>query len=83
MGAIFQTISIILSLIPALITAIKAIEEAIPGEGKGEQKLAAIRQIIEVVYGQVFSLWPTLEKVISVLVGVFNTTGVFKTSSKM
>jgi hypothetical protein len=82
MGAIFQAVKIVLFLIPALIDAIKAIEEAIPGQGKGEQKLSAIREIVETVYGQVFSLWPTLEKVIGVLVGVFNKTGVFNTTVK-
>lgn len=78
MTAIFQTISIVLSLIPALIAAIKAIEEAIPGQGQGEAKLAAVREIIETVYGQAFSLWPTLKSVIDILVSTFNKTGVFQ-----
>ena len=77
MTAIFQTIGIVLSLIPALIQAIKAIEEAIPGEGKGEQKLAAIREIIETVHDGASALWPTLAKVIATLVATFNKTGVF------
>jgi len=80
MTSIFQTIGIVLSLIPALIQAIKAIEEAIPGEGKGEMKLAAIRQIIETVYGQAFTLWPTLKSVVDILVKTFNATGVFQSS---
>lgn len=80
MTAIFQTISIVLSLIPALITAIKAIEEAVPGQGQGELKLAAVRQIIEKVYGQAFDLWPTLKSVIDVLVATFNKAGVFVSS---
>jgi hypothetical protein len=77
MASIFQTISIVLSLIPALIAAIKAIEDAIPGQGQGELKLAAVREIIETVYGQAFDLWPTLKNVIGVLVATFNKTGVF------
>jgi hypothetical protein len=67
----------ILQIVPALIVAMKAIEEAIPGEGKGEQKLAAIRGIIEVSHEKASTLWPALEKVISVLVTTFNKTGVF------
>ena len=69
---------IILQLIPALITALKAIEEAIPGSGKGEQKLSAIRGILEAVDGSITSLWPQISSVIGVLVTLFNTTGLFK-----
>ena len=69
---------IILQLIPALITALKAIEEAIAGSGKGEQKLSAIRGILEAVDGSITSLWPQISSVISVLVTLFNNTGIFK-----
>ena len=72
-----STASSLLQLLPAIITAIKAIEEAIPGKGQGEMKLAAIREILESVSGQVTTLWPFIEKTISVLVGLFNKTGVF------
>lgn len=75
----FNIIAIVLGLLPALITAIKAIEEAIPGTGKGEQKLAAIRRIIESVDESAKDLWPVLQKVIGVLVGTFNTVGIFAT----
>lgn len=65
-------------LIPVVIEIIKAIEEAIPGEGKGEQKLVAVREILESTVEGVQAIWPNLEKVIKVLVKVFNTTGTFK-----
>ena len=71
------TATTLLQLLPAIITAIRAIEEAIPGKGQGEMKLAAIREILESVSGQVTALWPFIEKAISVLVGLFNATGVF------
>ena len=71
-------IVIILQLIPALITALKAIEDAIPGSGMGEQKLAAVRGILEAVDGSITSLWPQISSVISVLVTLFNNTGIFK-----
>lgn len=77
MNAIQVALSI-WKLIPALIELIKAIEEAIPGQGKGEQKLAAVRAIVEQTYEKGVDAWPSLEKVISVLVGLFNATGVFK-----
>ena len=74
-----NTIIMILNLIPALITAIKAIEDAIPGSGKGEEKLSAIRAILEAVDASAAKLWPQISAVISVLVGLFNRTKVFKT----
>ena len=69
--------TVLLQLLPAIITAIKAIEEAIPGKGQGEAKLAAIREILESVSGQVSTLWPFIEKAISVLISLFNKTGTF------
>ena len=74
------TATTLLQLLPAIITAIKAIEDAIPGKSQGEMKLAAIREILEAVSGQVTALWPYIEKAISVLVGLFNATGVFQKS---
>lgn len=76
-----QNIVIILQLIPALITALKAIEEAIPGSGQGEQKLAAVRGMLEVIDGSISNLWPQISGVIGVLVNLFNATGVFKKST--
>jgi hypothetical protein len=71
-------IVIILQLIPALIAALKAIEDAIPGSGMGEQKLAAVRGILETVDAGVGKLWPQISGVIGVLVNLFNNTGAFK-----
>ena len=71
----------LLSLLPAIITAIKAIEEALPATGQGAAKLALIREIIESVSGELTELWPYVEKVISLVVSWFNKTGVFKTSA--
>lgn len=70
-------LSTILNLLPAIITAIKAIEAAIPGQGQGEQKLAAIREILEAVSSQAGALWPQIQAVIGILVGLFNRTGIF------
>lgn len=71
------TATMILNLLPALIVAMKAIEEAIPGQGKGEDKLAAIRAILEATNAQIGALWPTIQTVIGVLVSLFNKTGTF------
>ena len=56
---------------------IKAIEQAIPGESKGEAKLVAVREILEIVDVGTKNLWPQISLIISVLVKTFNTTGVF------
>lgn len=67
----------IFNLIPAIIAALKAIEDAIPGEGKGEQKLAAVRAMLEAVDSGIGKLWPQISGVVGVLVKLFNDTGVF------
>ena len=68
---------IIIQLIPVLIELLKAVEAAIPGEGKGEAKLAMVRGVIEAGYEGASEIWPSLEKVIAVIVKAFNATGVF------
>lgn len=65
----------IINLIPALIAAIKAIEAAVPGSGKGEEKLAAVRGILESVDASYGALWPKIQSVVAVLVALFNKTG--------
>jgi hypothetical protein len=67
----------IVKLIPALIELIKEIECVIPQGGQGQAKLVAIRGIMESSYGGLNDIWPSLEKVIGVLVNLFNTSGVF------
>ena len=74
----FQQLNDVLKLLPAIIIAIKAIEEAIPGSGQGEQKLAAIRAIMEAANGNISLYWPLIQTAIGVLVGIFNKTGVFQ-----
>ena len=70
-----QTLLLILSLVPSLINIIKAIEEAIPGKGQGEMKLAAVREIIEQVYSP--TILPDVTKVVNILVNLFNKTKTF------
>ena len=69
---------LVLKMLPVIIAAIKAIEEAIPGNGQGEQKLAMLRQILELADGAATNIWPTIEGLVKVLVKTFNDTGVFK-----
>ena len=71
------TLKTVLMLLPAIIQAIKAIEAAIPGQGKGEMKLAAVRQIIENTYNRSAEILPAIISTIGVLVTLFNKTGTF------
>lgn len=71
-------VMLILKLLPAIVAGIKALEEAIPGQGKGEQKLAALREILELVDGTVSSVWPQIAAVVAVLVKTMNSTGALK-----
>lgn len=71
----------VLRILPAIITAIKAIEEAVPGNGLGEQKLAALRAILEQADSSISNIWPTIAGVVKVLVDLFNKTKVFTTAS--
>jgi hypothetical protein len=83
----FELLKLVLSLVPMLVQAIKAVEDAIPGNGYGEQKLALVRSIIESAYekatgalGSFEQMWPILESTIGAIVRAFNSTGVFKKS---
>lgn len=70
-------ILLIMKLIPVLIELIKAVEQVIPGEGKGEQKLVMVRELLEATDKQIATAWPAIAQVIAVLVKTFNTTGEF------
>jgi len=78
-------IKLVVSLLPVLIEAIKAVEAAIPGRDKGEIKLAAVRGVLEGVYGTATDLgvtfaeaWPAIAKAAAALVLAFNTVGEFQ-----
>lgn len=73
-----KTFLLIVQLIPTLITLIKEIETVIPQGGQGQAKLSAVRGIMEATYDGFTEIWPAAEKVISTLINLFNTTGVFK-----
>jgi len=80
-----QALKLIMSMLPLLIEAIKAAEEAIPGQGKGEAKLAMIRAVLESAYSistdvqaKFDDVWPALKTTIGAVVASLNTAGVFK-----
>jgi len=73
-------VKIVLELLPAIIAAIKAIEELLPESNKGAEKLALVREIITSTGDEASKNWPLIESTINKLVGFFNKLGIFKTS---
>jgi hypothetical protein len=80
-----QIVRILLEMLPIIIQTIKAVEEAIPGQGKGEAKLALVRSALEAAYEisndldfSFETLWPQIKVIIDKTVSVFNTIGEFK-----
>ena len=67
----------ILNLIPAIITAMKALEEAVPGKDLGGVQSAAIKAILLATNSQIETYWPMIQKGIDILAAFFNKTGVF------
>lgn len=67
----------ILQAIPAIIAAIKAVEAAVPGSGQGKAKLDAVLALITAAEQSFTQYLPQLTSVISTLVTLFNSTGIF------
>lgn len=85
LGSYFQLARLALGLLPVIIEAVKAVEAAIPGQGRGEQKLALVRAALEAAFvraddaaGTFEQLWPLLERLVSQTVATFNEIGVFR-----
>ncbi len=71
-----------LEVLPLLAAVIRAVEEAVPGQGAGEAKLAAVRLMLEGAYktgGEIAvtfeQLWGVLQPAISGIVAALNATG--------
>lgn len=82
---LISIIRTVIALLPVLIDAIKAAEAAIPGNGKGEQKLSLVRGILQAAYEAATDventfeeIWPTLNKTINTVVASLKTAGLFK-----
>lgn len=70
----------ILSLIPALIEVIKAVEAMFPQSGAGKEKLTLVREIMVETYAEITEWWPTIEAIIGKIVAMANRLGEFKKS---
>jgi hypothetical protein len=76
--SIWETIKIILSILPAIIQVVKQLEGLFPESGQGQMKLQLVIKSLEQVTGFSTELAPIVEKIISAVVAVFNSFGVFK-----
>lgn len=68
----------ILKMLPALFTAVKSVEEALPQAGLGAEKLGLLREILEGTYESISDIWPAVANAVSKIVSLFNKVGVFK-----
>jgi len=73
-----EKIMTVLSLFPAIIAAVKSVEEAIPGSGNGKAKLDIILNSVLAIGEAAKSMVPIITSVIGVVVAGFNAAGVFK-----
>jgi len=75
----------VLELLPAILKAIGALEEALPESGKGKVKLDIIKATVESAYekgvnvlASFDAIWPTIESIVGKVVGIYNAIGAFK-----
>ena len=71
----------LLQIIPSLLSIITAVEETVPEAGKGAEKLALIKEMMNAIYDGLGDIWPAVENLVTVIVAFLNKIGVFKTSS--
>ena len=79
---IIETIKLILSLLPTIIQVIKQLEALFPESGQGQLKLQLVIKSLEQISGFSKDLIPTIEKVISTVVSIFNSFGLFTKTDK-
>jgi hypothetical protein len=73
-----KSIIAVLQLLPAIIAAVRTVEEAIPLPGQGKAKLDLIIGIIQDTGEDVGAILPLITKTIARIVGTFNAIGIFK-----
>lgn len=85
MQNLIALIGLVAQLLPTLIAAIKAVEDAMPQAGQGAAKLEMVRGWCEAAYATVTGttitfaqVWPALEATVKSIVTVKNALGEFK-----
>ena len=77
----FQTIKLVLELLPIVVDVVKQLEKIFPDSGQGPMKFELIKNVLQTAYGISNDYLPTIEKMVNVVVDVLNRFGVFKNSS--
>lgn len=84
MANVLNILRTVLTLLPLLIDAVRAIEAAMPQSGLGAAKLGVIRSTLEAAFSVAKDasvtfdqVWPVLETAVGAVVGVFNKVGIF------
>lgn len=67
-----ETLMTVLRLLPVIVAAVKALEEALPTSGAGKDKLAALREIMTSVDASINAVWPAVETAVAVIVKLMN-----------
>lgn len=68
----------LLQLVPVLMDIMRKLEEIMPESHKGALKLEMLRTILAETYPAAMEMWGAIEKIVAVLVTLFNTHGLFK-----
>lgn len=73
-----ETIKIILNLLPVVIQVIRQLEDLFPESGQGKMKFQLVIQAIQTTQVVGTNMLPIVEKLVDVVVGIFNQFGIFK-----
>jgi hypothetical protein len=74
----FETIRLVLQLLPLIISVTKQLEEQFPDSGLGKLKMSLVIETIRASLSGSQELLPVITKVVDAVVLVFNNFGVFK-----
>jgi hypothetical protein len=82
MAKFIMLLTLINQLFPLVIGLIRGAEEAIPGQGAGEQKLAMVRGMLESAFAvtgkaeaSFTEIWPVVQSMVTGAVAALNATG--------
>ncbi len=88
MSKFTDNLKLVAALWPVAKTLLETAEAAF-GTGKGAEKLAYVRAMLEAAYSTLDqgyaafeSVWPTIQKLIAITVALYNSLGKFKKGAK-
>ena len=89
MAQFLAILSLISKLFPVIVELVKTVEAAVPIGGQGAAKLSMFKAMLQSAYGHFTdttvafdALWPMLQPIIGSLVSMYNSSGLFKTTTK-